>query len=339
MVGTGLGAEKGILFRGGEYLERTGNIDTVVLDKTGTITKGTPAVTDFIVFKPFEKEMLLGVIASAENKSEHPLGQAIVRYAQGRSALPAAITDFKAVSGHGIRFRFQNETWHIGKAALVPRCGASLSPQSAGEIERLQKEGKSVMVIIAGKTLAGIIAVADTVRDDAREAITELKQMGLEVIMLTGDNERAAQAIAGEAGIGKVIAEVLPGNKVEVIRSLQKEGKVVAMVGDGINDAPALAASDVGMAIGTGTDIAMESAAVTLMRGELKTIASAIRLSRRILRKIRQNFVWAVIYNVITVPLAIFGVFTPVMGGTAMALSSISVVCNSLLLKRYRPNV
>lgn len=338
MVGTGLGAEKGILFRGGEHLERTGNIDTVVLDKTGTITKGTPSVTDFVAFEPFDEEKLLGVIASAENKSEHPLGQAVVRYAEESGAPTKKITDFEAVSGHGIRFRFQNETWHIGNEAFISSCGTSLSPQNAGVIERLQKEGKTAMIIIAGKIPAGIIAVADTARDNAREAITELRHIGLDVIMLTGDNERTAQAIASEVGVGKVIADVLPGNKAEVIKSLQKEGKVVAMVGDGINDAPALATSDVGMAIGTGTDIAMESAAVTLMRGDLKTIASAIRLSRRTLRKIRQNLVWALIYNVITIPLAIFGIFTPVMGGTAMALSSVSVVTNSLLLKRYNPD-
>lgn len=338
MVGTGLGAEKGILFKGGEHLERAGKIDTIVLDKTGTITKGIPSVTNFIAFSPFDEKKLLGLIASAEKKSEHPLGEAIVKYAEERGASLEKVSDFEALSGHGIQFQFQNKTWYIGNEALAASCGADISPV-AKDKDQWQGEGKTVMVIISGKMLAGIIALADTVKDNAKQAITELKNMGLNVIMLTGDQERTARAIASQVNIDKVIAQLLPGNKAEEIAKLKKDGKVVAMVGDGINDAPALATADVGMAMGTGTDVAMESASVTLMRGDLKTIASAIRLSRHTLRKIRQNLIWALIYNLITIPLAMFGIFTPIMGGTAMAFSSVSVVTNSLLLKRYNPDV
>lgn len=338
MVGTGVGAQKGILFRGGEHLERAGKIDTVVLDKTGTITKGVPSVTDLAVFNSFDEKKLLSIVASAEKKSEHPLGHAIVEYAKEQCVSLAQTDDFEALSGHGIRFSYQNEMWYIGNESLADEQAVKVPVESAALRDQLKEEGKTVMTIVAGDQIVGIVAVADTVKDDARTAISELKSLGIEVMMLTGDHEKTARAIADQVDISNIIAQVLPANKAEVIEKLKVDGKVVAMVGDGINDAPALATADVGMAIGTGTDVAIESASVTLMRGDLKTIASAIRLSRRTLRKIKQNLVWAMIYNVITIPLAIFGIFTPIMGGTAMALSSVSVVTNSLLLKRYKPD-
>lgn len=336
MVGTGVGAEKGILIKGGEHLERAGKIDTVVLDKTGTITKGEPSVTNMLVLPPFKEEQLLGVVASGEKKSEHPLGQAIVRYAVEKRLGLEDVSDFTALPGHGIRFRLGNDLWHVGNEALARSLGVDLAAIQAQK-NLWEEEGNTVMIAMAGERLTGLIAVADTVKEHAREAIAELQKMGLEVYMLTGDQKRTAEAIARQVGVKHVVAEVLPENKAEEVKKLKEAGKVVAMVGDGINDAPALATADIGMAIGTGTDVAMESAAITLIRGDLRTIASAIRLSRHTMGKIRQNLFWAFIYNIIGIPLAIAGVLTPIMGGAAMAFSSVSVVSNSLLLKRYNP--
>ncbi|MBF7082934.1 copper-translocating P-type ATPase [Desulfallas sp. Bu1-1] len=337
MVGTGVGAEKGILIKGGEHLERAGRIDTVVLDKTGTITRGEPSVTDILAVPPFEEKGLIGVIASGERKSEHPLGRAVVnKAAELGIALEEDVGEFEALPGKGIRFRAGGVAWHAGNEALAEALGVDLTPVLPFTA-RWEEEGKTVMIAIADGRLAGLVAVADTVKEHAREAIAELERMGLEVYMLTGDQERTARAIARQVGISRVVAGVLPENKAREIQKLKDAGKVVAMVGDGINDAPALATADVGMAIGTGTDVAMESASITLIRGDLRTIAQAIRLSRRTLRKIKQNLFWAFIYNLIGIPLAVSGVFTPVMGGAAMAFSSVSVVTNSLLLKRYNP--
>jgi Cu+-exporting ATPase len=337
MVGTGVGAEKGILIKGGEHLERAGRIDTVVLDKTGTITRGEPSVTDILAVPPFEEKGLIGVIASGERKSEHPLGRAVVnKAAELGIALEEDVGEFAALPGKGICFRTGGVTWYAGNEALAEALGVDLTPVLPFTA-RWEEEGKTVMIAIADGRLAGLVAVADTVKEHAREAIAELERMGLEVYMLTGDQERTARAIARQVGISRVVAGVLPENKAREIQKLKDAGKVVAMVGDGINDAPALATADVGMAIGTGTDVAMESASITLIRGDLRTIAQAIRLSRRTLRKIKQNLFWAFIYNLIGIPLAVSGVFTPVMGGAAMAFSSVSVVTNSLLLKRYNP--
>jgi Cu+-exporting ATPase len=230
-----------------------------------------------------------------------------------------------------------NETWLIGNEKLASSLGIDISPLLPQK-NRWEEEGKTVIIAMKGSSLSGLVAIADTVKENASQAISELRQMGLDIYMLTGDQKKTARAIAEQVNIDKVIAEVLPQHKAEEVQKLKDSGHIVAMVGDGINDAPALATSDVGMAIGTGTDVAMESASITLMHGDLMKIASAIRLSRRTLRKIRQNLFWAFFYNMITIPLAIFGVFTPVMGGTAMALSSVSVVTNSLLLKRYDPD-
>lgn len=336
MVGTGVGAEKGILIRGGEHLELAGKIDTVVLDKTGTITKGTPSVTDFWALSPTEKE-LLGIIASAEKKSEHPLAQAIVGRAEEVGAPLRDISAFHAIPGQGIQFKIGDEIWYVGNEALARSQEIDLLPVLEQK-NHWEKEGKTVMVAMTGKRVAGLVAVADTVKEHAAQAISQLRQMGLDIYMLTGDQRPTAEAIARQVGIENVIAEVLPDNKAQEIQKLKDAGKIVAMVGDGINDAPALAVAHVGMAMGTGTDIAMESAPLILMRADLTSIASAIRLSRQTLRKIRQNLFWAFVYNLVCIPLAIFGIFTPIMGGTAMAFSSVSVVTNSLLLKRYNPD-
>ncbi len=354
MVGTGVGAARGILIKGGEYLERAEKIDAVVLDKTGTITRGTPAVTavfvpadpagDEATGKRAKENALLGSIASGENKSEHPLGQAVVEEAQKRGIGLRDVVNFEALPGRGIKFELPGEaesgaataTWLVGNEKLAVEAGIDLSPFQSQK-HRWEEEGKTVITAIADDRLAGMVALADTVKENAAPAIAGLKAMGLDLYMLTGDQEKTARAIAREVGIEHVIAGVLPQHKAAKVRELMEAGHIVAMVGDGINDAPALATADIGMAIGTGTDVAMESASITLMRGDLRKIAAAIRLSRRTLRKIRQNLFWALFYNLITVPLAIGGIFTPVMGGTAMALSSISVVTNSLLLKRYNP--
>ncbi|MGB4505493.1 MAG: heavy metal translocating P-type ATPase [Syntrophaceticus sp.] len=337
MVGTGVGAEKGILIKGGEHLEQAGKIDAVVLDKTGTITKGVPAVTDIFALAPLDEQTLLGIIASGEKKSEHPLGQAVVKRAEELGIPLEAVDNFQALPGQGIRFNLMNETWQIGNESLANSLGIDISPLLPQK-NSWEEEGKTVIIAMKGNSLSGLVAIADTVKENASQAISELRQMGLDIYMLTGDQKKTARAIAEQVGIDKVIAEVLPQHKAEEVQKLKESGYIVAMVGDGINDAPALATSDVGIAIGTGTDVAMESASIILMHGDLKKIASAIRLSRRTLRKIRQNLFWAFFYNIITIPLAIFGVFTPVMGGTAMALSSVSVVTNSLLLKRYDPD-
>ena len=336
MVGTGVGAGKGILIKGGEHLERAEKIDAVVLDKTGTITRGSPAVTDILALAPFDGKVLLAAVASGESRSEHPLGRALVEEAREKGLALEEVSEFEALPGRGIRFELAGETWFVGNEKLADMAGADAGPLLLQK-SRWEEEGKTVMLVMKGSTLAGMAALADTLKEGAGRAIAELQQMGLDLYMLTGDQERTAQAIAKQVGITNVIAGVLPQHKAAEVQRLKDAGRVVAMVGDGINDAPALATADVGMAIGTGTDVAMESASITLMQGDLNKIASAIRLSRRTLRKIRQNLFWAFFYNMITVPLAVFGIFTPVIGGAAMALSSVSVVTNSLFLKRYDP--
>ncbi len=337
MVGTGVGAGRGILIKGGEHLERAGKIDAVVLDKTCTITRGVPAVTDVFALAPLDEKEVVGITAMGEKKSDHPLGRAVVKEAEERGIPLQDVDNFEALPGQGIRFDLMNETWLIGNEKLADTAGVDLSPLLSQK-NRWEEEGKTVMIALKGNSLSGMVALADTVKESASQAISELQQMGLDLYMLTGDQEKTARAIAGQVGISNVIAGVLPRHKAAEVQKLKDAGHVVAMVGDGINDAPALATADVGMAIGTGTDVAMESASITLMQGDLRKIASAIRLSRRTLRKIRQNLFWAFFYNVIAVPLAVFGAFTPVIGGAAMALSSVTVVTNSLFLKRYDPD-
>lgn len=334
MVGTGLGAEVGILIRGGEHLERMGKVDTVVLDKTGTITEGSPTVTDVIVFPPHDEKEVLGYVGAAEKLSEHPLAEAIVNYAVEIGASFPSIEDFEAIPGKGIRFSVQDVLWYVGNERLMTEQQVEFDYSL---VQRLEDEGKTVVLVANRDRAIGVLAVADRIKESAPEAIRELARMGIDVYMLTGDRERTARAIASQVGIQHVVAQVLPEDKAVQVNQLKDQGRVVAMVGDGINDAPALASADVGLAVGTGTDIAIESASITLTRGDLRAIPAAVRLSRQTLRKIKQNLFWAVVYNTAVIPLAIFGVFTPVIGGAAMALSSISVVANSLLLRRFDP--
>lgn len=338
MVGTGRGAENGILFKGGEHLEKTHELKAVILDKTGTITKGEPDVTDVVTFGGYDENTLLGLVAAAERSSEHPLAQAIVSSAQTKGLQLGTTADFEAIPGHGIRAQVDGKQMLVGNRKLMAQNGVDLG-NAEQEMERLEGEAKTAMLAAIDGAVAGIIAVADPVKPSSAEAIDLLHQMGLRVLMITGDNHRTAHAIARQVGIPEqdVIAEVLPEDKASEVEKLQKQGLKVGMVGDGINDAPALAIADVGMAIGTGTDVAIEAADITLIRGDLRGIVAAIRLSRATMAKIRQNLFWALIYNTIGIPFAAFGILSPIIAGAAMAFSSVSVVTNSTLLKRYNP--
>ena len=342
MVATGKGAELGVLIKGGEALQRAGDVTTVVLDKTGTVTEGRPTVTDLVVTAGVDRLQLLSEVSALEALSEHPLADAIVRYAKEQGLTQGSVEGFDSVTGKGIVGSVDGAALAVGNAALMADYSTDVAAL-ADEAARLSDAGRTPMYVTRNGTLAGILAVADPIKDSSRAAIGRMHALGLEVVMLTGDTERTAQAIAREAGIERVVAGVLPDGKVAEIRRLQGEGKVVAMVGDGINDAPALAQADVGMAIGTGTDIAAEAADVVLMRGDLRAAAHAIQLSRRTMATMKQNLFWAFIYNVIGIPVAAgvlypaFGLLlTPVMASAAMAVSSVSVVTNSLRLRRAR---
>ena len=337
MVGTGLGAQHGILIKNAESLERAVALTTVVLDKTGTITAGKPALTDVLTLDFTEAE-LLRLAASAERGSEHPVGAAIVRGATERSISLSQPTEFNAIAGGGIEATVDGKQIVIGSPRLISERGADLSAVQA-EIERLQAHGRTAMPVLVDGQLAGVLAVADTIKPSSPAAMLALRDLGLQVVMLTGDNQRTAEAIGREAGIERVIADVLPADKAAHIKRLQAEGAVVAMVGDGINDAPALAQADVGMAIGTGTDVAIEASDITLLRGDLLAVPQAIMLSRRTMRTIRWNLFWAFIYNVIGIPLAAGLLFpatgwqlSPLIAAGAMAFSSVFVVTNSLRL-------
>ncbi|WP_281186602.1 heavy metal translocating P-type ATPase [Bacillus solimangrovi] len=331
MVGTGKGAENGILFKGGEHLEIAHKIDAIVLDKTGTITKGKPVVTDYEA----EDDDVLSYLYTAEKSSEHPLAEAIVEYAKEKRAEEYAVEHFEAIPGHGIEARIKGNHVLAGTRKLMTKYEVDFHSFES-KLETFEKEGKTAMMIAIDKRLVGIIAVADTVKETAKEAIHELQSQGIEVYMMTGDNERTAQAIAQQVGIQHVFAEVLPEQKASHVKELQNNGKKVAMVGDGINDAPALATADVGIAIGTGTDVAIEAADITLMGGELTLIPKAIDLSRKTMRNIRQNLFWALAYNSAGIPIAAVGLLAPWVAGAAMAFSSVSVVTNSLRLKRAK---
>lgn len=335
MVGTGKGAEKGILIKGGEYLETAYRINTVVLDKTGTITKGTPEVTDIVPLAGGAREDLLKLAAIAEKRSEHPLGVAVYEHGKRELGSIEDPDDFEAISGMGVRARVGEREIHVGTRRLMAGLGVDISGIER-IITELEDQGKTAMIVASGGSVKGIIAVADTMKESSREAIDMLRRMGIEVYMITGDNLRTARAIARQAGIDHVLAEVMPENKAREVERLKQEGRTVAMVGDGINDAPALATADIGMAMGNGTDIAIEAADITLMRGDLRAIPDAIRLSRRTMTKIRQNLFWAFIYNIIGIPFAALGLLNPMIAGAAMAFSSVSVVTNSLSLKRFR---
>lgn len=334
MVGTGKGAENGILIKSGEHLERAHKMDTIVLDKTGTITKGEPEVTDIITFNGVDRDELLRIAASVEKVSEHPLGQAIVRKGEEELLIIKAPESFEAIPGKGLKARLEGKEVYIGNRKLMEEAGISIG--GAEELSRLETEGKTAMLVGIDGSISGIIAVADQIKDSSKKAIEELKNMGLEVYMITGDNQRTAKAIAEEVGIKNVLAEVLPENKAEVVEAIKAEGKLVGMVGDGINDAPALVAADVGFAIGTGTDVAMEAADITLMRGDLMSIVTAIRLSHRTMKTIKQNLFWAFFYNSIGIPFAALGFLNPMIAGGAMAFSSVSVVTNSLRLRKFK---
>ena len=336
MVGTGRGAENGILFKGGEHLEKTHRVTAIVLDKTGTITKGRPELTDTIAVAAGDVDELLGLVAAAEKGSEHPLAEAIVQGATERGVpVPEPATDFAAVPGAGVEATVAGRRLTVGTRRLMGERGVDIAA-SLPQAENLEAAGKTAMFAAVDGRLALLIAVADTVKESSREAIAELEDMGLEVWMLTGDNARTAEAIASEVGVKHVMAEVRPENKAEQVEALRRQGKVVAMVGDGINDAPALAAADIGIAMGTGADVAIEAGDVTLMRGDLRGIAATIRLSRATMANIKQNLFWALVYNVIGIPVAAAGLLSPVIAGAAMALSSVSVVTNALRLRRVK---
>lgn len=330
MVGTGRAAEHGILFKGGEHLERTHEIDTIVLDKTGTITKGEPEVTDFT-----GDDRALQYLASSEQSSEHPLASAIVKYAEAQAVSLEEVSHFEAVPGHGIRTQIDNEDIYVGNRKLMQQYNIEIETFEPN-MQLFEAQGKTAMMIAYEGKVQGIVAVQDTVKPSAKDAIDELKALGIEVIMLTGDNTRTAQAIASEVGIAEVIAEVLPEDKAEKVKALQAQGRKVAMVGDGVNDAPALALSDIGIAIGTGTEVAIEAADVTILGGELTLIPEAIKLSHATIRNVKQNLGFAFGYNVIGIPFAALGLLAPWIAGLAMALSSVSVVSNALRLKSVK---
>jgi Cu+-exporting ATPase len=335
MVGTGKGAENGILIKGGEYLQRAHEIDALILDKTGTITKGKPELTDVVSTGGISEEEVLRFAAITERGSEHPLGEAIVKGARERGIVMTDSSEFEAVPGHGVVALIDGKRVLLGNRRLMQKEGVSLG-DAEQVLSRLETEGKTAMLMAVEGSLAGVLAVADTVKENSKKAVEELKGMGIDIYMITGDNKTTAEAIARQVGIENVLAEVLPEHKAEEVMKLRKAGRVTGMVGDGINDAPALAAADVGFAIGTGTDVAMEAADITLMGGDLMGIVLAIRLSRATMRNIKQNLFWAFAYNSVGIPFAAMGFLSPVIAGAAMAFSSVSVVSNALRLKRVK---
>jgi len=343
MVGTGKGAENGILIRGAEALETAHQLDTIILDKTGTLTKGEPSVTDIIESEKFSKKEILTLAASAEKGSEHPLGESIVKKAKEENLSLLDSKNFQAIAGQGIEATIDSKRVLLGNLRLMEERKVSLNGLS-NKAEHLSNEGKTSMFLAVEGEVAGMIAVADTLKENSKAAVQALHQMGLEVVMLTGDNQRTAKAIANQIGVDRILAEVLPEMKAEEVRRLQSGGKKVGMVGDGINDAPALAQADVGIAIGTGTDVAMESSDITLIGGDLRGIVTAIALSKATIRNIKQNLFWAFAYNTILIPVAagvlfpFFGILlNPIFAAGAMAFSSVTVVSNALRLRRFKP--
>ncbi|HTR01349.1 MAG TPA: heavy metal translocating P-type ATPase [Candidatus Acidoferrum sp.] len=335
MVGVGKGADDGILIRGGEVLERAEQLTTVVFDKTGTITRGEPAVTDIVVLDGSDENTLLALAAGVESGSEHPLGRAIVMAARQRMLTLPAVSNINNSTGQGIQGMSDGRLVRLGNRRLFTAAKIPLAAADA-KLAALEADGKTAMLVARDQTLLGLIAVADTLKPEVPEAIRALRARKIEVVLLTGDNHRTAQVIAAQAGIERVQAEVLPHEKADVIRHLQNERKVVAMVGDGVNDAPALATADIGIAIGSGSDVAKETGSIILIRNDVRDVVTSIRLSQATMRKIRQNLFWAFFYNVIGVPVAAFGLLNPMIAGAAMAMSSLSVIVNSSLLKQSK---
>ena len=334
MVGSGMGAENGVLIRHGAAIQTLKDVKVIVFDKTGTITKGQPEVTDTIPVKGFQAKEVLRLAASVEKGSEHPLAEAIIRKAEEEGAELIKLEKFEAITGRGIKGEIEgHSTVLVGNRKLMDEEGidySSLEP----ELKRLEEEAKTAMLVAQNKKCVGVVAEADTLKEDSTEAIAELEKLGLQTTMLTGDNRRTGEAIAKKVGISRVLAEVLPDKKVAEIKRLQKEVGLVAMVGDGINDAPALTQANVGIAIGTGTDIAIEAGDVVLVRGNLSDVVKAVKLSRATFRKIKQNLFWAFFYNVVMIPFAMLGLAHPILAEIAMATSSITVVTNANLLRR-----
>lgn len=342
MVATGKGAENGILIRGGEPLEAAKKISAIVFDKTGTLTKGKPEVTDILSFQSTEEEKVLRIAASLEQGSEHPLAESIVQYAKAKSLTLSSSEGFKAIPGHGVEGSIDGELFFLGNRKLMEKQNISIK-DNENALQTLEEAGKTAMLLADRSKVIGIIAVADTLKETSTEAVSRLRQMGIEVYMITGDNKRTAQAIAAKLGIKNVLAEVLPEQKANEVKKLQQQGKKVVMVGDGINDSPALAQADLGIAMGSGTDIAMETGGIVLVKNDLHDVVTAIKLSRATVNKIKQNMFFALFFNVIGIPIAArafidFGiVLRPELAGFAMAFSSVAVVTNSLLLKGFHP--
>ena len=335
MVGVGKGAEKGILIRSGEVLEVAQKLTTVVFDKTGTLTRGEPNVTDVIPLSGLGEADVLAKAAALERGSEHPLAQAILRAAAHRDIPLPAVSGFEALPGRGVQAEVDGETLRLGNRRLFAEGGVDLGAAEP-HLDRLEQEAKTAMLLGTKQEILGVIAVADTLKPEAKEAVASLRAEGVQLILLSGDNRRTAEAIAREVGIDEVIAEVLPADKADIIRDLQARGKFVAMVGDGINDAPALATATIGIAIGSGADVAKETGGIILVRDDVREVATAIRLSRATMRKIKQNLFWAFIYNSVGIPIAAAGLLNPIIAAAAMALSSLSVVINSSLLRRLK---
>lgn len=336
MVGVGKGAENGILIRGGEVLERAEKLTTVIFDKTGTLTRGEPSVTDVVTLSEQSKPEILRLAAAVEVGSEHPLGEAIVRAARKNNLDLPEVSDFEAIPGHGIRGKVNDDRVTLGNRRLFQQQSYYLSPDVERELVRLEMEGKTAMLVGCNGVVIGIVAVADTLKPEAKEAVAALRLEKVKVVLLTGDNKRTAEAIARQLGIEQVIAEVLPGDKAQVVKDLQKRGESVAMVGDGVNDAPALATADIGIAIGSGADVAKETGGIILVKSDVRDVVGSIRLSRATMLKIKQNLFWAFIYNTIGLPIAALGFLNPIIAAAAMALSSLSVIVNSSLLKGFK---
>lgn len=333
MVGTGRGANLGILIKSGEYLERACNIDSVVFDKTGTLTEGKPVVKSVENYSHMSEEEMLQIFSSLENASQHPLGEAVVNYCKDKGIEMLEVSNFKSLTGMGVLGNINGVDYFIGNKKLMDEKNISYSIE---DIEKLQEKGETPLMLFDEKSLLGIISVADEVKKSSKEAIEKLHEIGIETYMITGDSNRAARAIAKSLDIERVYAEVLPQDKSDKIKEIKSEGKVVAMVGDGINDAPALAEADIGFAIGTGTDVAIEASDITIINGDIKSVVKAIELSKRTMRTIKQNLFWAFFYNVIGIPIAALGFLNPMIAGAAMAFSSVSVVTNSLRLKSFK---